>query len=90
MVQHPGTWGVPPATLWTDPPYQPLGHHAAERTGNQIRLNAKVAQGRDGAWRIDGMQSAKQLLPGERRAYGNRRGLNIADFSNHENVSILA
>ena len=83
MAQEGWTGCIPPAAFRTDPPYQPLCDHTAERAGKQIRLNAKIPQGRDGARRINCMQSTKQLLPGECGAHGHSRGFDIADFPNH-------
>jgi hypothetical protein len=90
MVQNRWTWRIPPATGRTDPPHQPLRHHPTERTGNQIRLNTKIPQGRDGAWHINCMQGTEELLSGEGGTHSDSRSLDIADFSDHENVSILA
>lgn len=67
MAQDGWTWRIPPATGWTDPPYQALRDYTTERTGNQIRLNAKIPQSRDGARRINGMQESIPLL-----TYGSR------------------
>ena len=90
MAQDGWTWRIPPATGWTDPPYQALRDYTTERAGNQIRLNAKIPQGGDGARHINRMQRTKQLLSSECGAHGDGGGFDIADFPDHENVRILA
>ena len=53
-------------------------------------LDAHVRKAGDGAGSVIGVQGAEHQVAGERRAHGDLRGLEIADFSDHDDVRVLA
>ena len=71
-------------------PHQALGEHADQARGEQERLDAHVAQARDGAGRGVGVQRREHQVAGEARLHGDLRGLEVADLADHHHVRVLA
>src|SRR5881275_3310713 len=61
-------------------PHQPLGQHADQARGQEERLDAHVAQPRDGAGGGIGMQRREHQVAGEARLHRDPRGLEVADL----------
>src|SRR5713226_1326491 len=78
------------AAVRADIAHQTLGHDRLDRRGDQKWLNAHVDQSREGAGRVVRVQRAEDQVPGQRRANGNLRGLQVADFPDHDHVRVLA
>jgi len=77
-------------TMRTDATHEPLGASQNDRGGNQERRNAHIVQARDGAGCVVTVHGAEHLVPGERGFHGDFGGLGIADFTDHDDVRILA
>ncbi len=69
---------------------QPLRQYAKQAGGQKIGLDAHVGQTRHGARRVVGMQRCQHQMAGKRRLHGNLRRFQIADFTDHDHVRILA
>ena len=69
--------------------HQTLGQYRFERRGEQKRRQAHVAQTRDRAGRVVGVQGTEHHVAGERCLYGDFRRLEIADFTDQDFVGIL-
>src|SRR5204863_9479168 len=60
------------------------------RRRNQKRRDAHIVEARDSAGRDITVHRAKHLDTGERVLYGDFRSLGIANFTDHDNVRVLA
>src|ERR1700677_1706719 len=58
--------------------------------GDQKRLQTHVNETRHRARSIVRVQSAHDQVPGQRRLYGDLRSLEIANFTDHDDVRVLA
>ena len=74
----------------TNAAHEALGAGENHRGGNQERRNAHVVQARDGAGRVVAVQRAEHLVAGERGFDGDFGGLGVADFTDHDDVRVLA
>src|SRR5882724_2269068 len=70
--------------------------HEALRAGkddggrNQKRSDAHVVKTRDGAGGVIAMHGAQNLMAGQGRLDGDLGGFGVADFTDHDNVRVLA
>ena len=70
--------------------HQPLRHHAQHRRPNHVGGDAQIQQAGDGGRGIAGVQGGKHQMAGQGRLHGHFRGLQIADFADHQNIRVLA
>src|ERR1700730_1268101 len=70
--------------------HQALRQYADQARGQQERLDAHVAQTRDGAGGGVGVQRREHQVAGEARLYRDLRGLEVTDFADHDHIRILA
>ena len=70
--------------------HQALRENADQARGEQERLDAHVAQTRDGADGGVGVQGREHEVTGQRRLHGDVRGFQVADFADHHHVRVLA
>ena len=78
------------AAVRAQPAHQPLRQHAAQHGGDQVVLQPHVAQPGDAGGGRVGVQRGQHQMPGQRRLHGDLRGLQVADFADHDHVRILA
>ncbi len=78
------------AAIATDAPEQTLPEDGIEGGGNQERLDAHVDQARDRAGGVVRVQGGEDKVPGERGLDGDLRRLQIARFTDHDAVGVLA
>ena len=74
------------AALRADPPHQPLGQDRLDRGRDQERRHAHVAQPRDRAGGVVGVQRAEHHVPGERRLHGDLGRFQVADLADQDLV----
>ena len=72
------------------PPNETLGHDRAHGGGDEERLHAEIDQARDGGGCVVRVQSAEDEMAGEAGVGGDGRGLEVANFSDHDDVRRLA
>ena len=77
------------AAILADLPHQPLGQDGLERGGEQERRHAHVAQPRDRAGGVVGVQRAEHHVPGQRRLHGDFGRLQVADLADQDLVRVL-
>ena len=73
-----------------DAAHEALGAGENDRRRNQERRDAHVVQARDGAGSVITMHRAQHLVAGERGFDGDFRGFGIANFTDHDDVRVLA
>ena len=78
------------AAVLADGAHQALAEHRHQGGGNQERLDAHVDQTRDRARGIVGVQGAEHQVTGQGGLNGNLRGLQVAHFTHHDDVRVLA
>ena len=78
------------AAMRADAAQQALAEHSLEGRRNQKWLHAHVDQTRDRAGRVVRVQGGENKMAGERRLDGNLRRLEIARFTDHDAIGILA
>src|SRR4029077_4373410 len=64
--------------------------HGLEGRGDQERLDAHIDQAGDGAGRIGSVEGAEDQMAVNGGVDGNLRGLEVAHFTNHDDVGVLA
>src|SRR6266513_1019262 len=84
------TWLIGGAAVATDAAQQTLTQDGLQRGGNQERFHAHVDQTRDRAGRVVRVQGGEDQVPGQRRLNRNLRRLQVACFSHHYAVRVLA
>src|SRR2546430_16779175 len=85
-----GRWRRCLSALATRATYEPLRQDAAYRRRQKVRLDPHIGKARYGADRIVGVQGRQNQVPGEARLNRDLRGFEIADFSDHDDVGVLA
>ena len=70
--------------------HQALAEYAQQRGRQQEGLDAHVGQAGDGAGRVIGVQRGEHQVTRQRGLHGDLRGLEVADFTDHDDVRILA
>src|SRR6266545_4852521 len=86
----PGIGRVALAALGADLPDEPLGEHALERRGDQVRLDLQVREPGDSARRIVRVEGREYEMPGESGLDGERGGLVVPHLADHHDVRVLA
>ena len=72
------------------PTDQPLRHRPDQGACDKKRFHPHVDQARDGAGGIVGVQRGQHQVARQRSLHGDLRGLEIADFTDHDDVRVLA
>jgi len=73
-----------------DRAHQALRQDGLDRGGDKKRFDPHIDQTRKRAGRVVRVQRAENQMAGQRRADGNFRGFQVADFADHDHVRILA
>ena len=76
--------------LGTEFAHQSLRHHAEQTGRHQKRLHAHVYQPRHGTDGIVGVQRREYQMTRETGLHRDLRCLEVADFSDHDDVGVLA
>lgn len=71
-------------------PHQALGEDAVDGRGNQVAFDTHVQQARDTRRRAVGVQGREHQVAGEGRLDGDAAGFQVADFTDHDHVRVLA
>src|SRR6266404_1924592 len=74
----------------TNQPDQPLRQNTVQRRYEVVGLDAHVQKSTEHVHDVIGVDRSKNQVTGERRLYGDLRGLVIADFAHHDLVGIVA
>src|ERR1700677_2780006 len=78
------------ATAGADAPNEALPEHALEARGDQERLDAHIDETGNGAGCVIGVQRGEDKVTGERGLNGDLGGFQIARFTDHDAVRVLA
>src|ERR1700704_6125626 len=77
------------SALAADPTNQPLSENQVERRGHVEGLDTHVHETRNGLWRRVRVQSREYKVTGESSLNGDAAGLQVSNFSQHDDVRIL-
>ena len=75
--------------LGAEPANKALSHHTAQGRGQKVILEPHVAKARDGRGSAVGVQCRQHKMARQRRLDRDLRGLQIADFADHDDVGIM-
>jgi len=78
------------AAMRAKPAYETLADDGVYRRDEEIWLNADIDQARDDTGGIIGVESGQHEMAGERSLDGDFGCFQITDFSDHDDVRILA
>ena len=82
--------GRRPRAGGAQPADQALGDDQLDGRGHEERFHAHVHQARVGAGGVVGVDGAEDEVAGERGADGDLGGVEVADFTDHDDVGVLA
>ncbi|MNQ78045.1 hypothetical protein D3C85_929470 [compost metagenome] len=74
----------------TQAAHQTLGHDQPQGRGQQEGLHPHVAQARHGPGGVVGVDGGQHQMPGQRGLDRDARRLDVADFTDHDHVRVLA
>ncbi|OIQ77617.1 hypothetical protein GALL_406830 [mine drainage metagenome] len=89
LVDKFDRWLIRLATRRAEISHQALGLDAHDRGGQEIVFDPHVEQPVDGTRGIVGMKRRQHHVSGECGLHGDLGGLQVADFSDHDDVRIL-
>ena len=78
------------STSGTQSAHQALRQHTEQTGGQQKGFHRHVGQACNRADRIVGVQGRQHQMPGQTRLHRNLRGFQVADFTYHDDVGVLA